>query len=589
MATFTYTNYDLILVGDQATAQGTLDVYGLDGPVKGISLEILGFYHTHPNDIDMLLVAPDGEHNFAFMSDTGGSGDYQGFSFGFSDTAAAKMTLIAQGTFLPTDTGTPEDASNWGLSIPVINHPATASFASSFGGADGNGDWSLKIHDDAPNDAGSVAGWRLTVTTEEGWASLHGTAGHDIIQILGDGIAGGVFKINERGPVAYEGLTDFAIESGAGNDLILTSYGIDQIRPGSGRDTVHAGGAVDYITVGDGDDAAGEVYDGGSNNDTLIHNGYQTLDLRDDTLISIERLNLESGGKLMVSAAQMGSLTSVWGGADITHPDELAVSMGASTALNLGLINFAQFFHAGDVVTIKGDKDSESIVGSKVNDMVSAGGGNDFISTDLGRDTIDGGKGNDSIVYAERNVAVKVALDGSKAVGVKVDWVVEDTVRNVENVYGGSLGDVLKGDKAANYLNGLGGADKLKGGIGDDSLEGGLGADSVWGGAGRDTFLFMGPVDAVDHLKDFSHADDTIVLRNVEFAAFAKTGNLSSKGFRANADGHEAHTAKQKLIYDKSDGSLWYDADGKGAGAAIQVAVLDNKPQNLDFHDFLIV
>ena len=184
---------------------------------------------------------------------------------------------------------------------------------------------------------------------------------------------------------------------------------------------------------------------------------------------------------------------------------------------------------------------------------------------------------------------MNVTLKESQSADVGVGGLVEDSIRNVENVMGGSVADVLKGDKFANWLNGLGGADKLKGGTGDDKLEGGLGADTVWGGAGRDQFWFADAVDAIDRIKDFSHADDTIALFNGVFAAFTKFGGISAKAFRASADGHEAKTAKQKLIYDKSDGSLWYDADGKGAGAAIQIAVLDNKPQNVDFHDFMIV
>jgi serralysin len=108
-------------------------------------------------------------------------------------------------------------------------------------------------------------------------------------------------------------------------------------------------------------------------------------------------------------------------------------------------------------------------------------------------------------------------------------------------------------------------------------------------GAGKDEFRFATALDAIDHIKDFSHADDSIVLDNAVFSAFANVGAINAKKFVANASGHEAHTAKQKLIYDKSDHSLWYDADGNGAGAAVQIAIFDNEINNLDYHDFLIV
>ena len=166
---------------------------------------------------------------------------------------------------------------------------------------------------------------------------------------------------------------------------------------------------------------------------------------------------------------------------------------------------------------------------------------------------------------------MNVSLDGAHKVAVKIAGLVEDKIKNIENVIGGSAGDKLKGDKLANVI------------------EGGQGADKVWGGAGKDQFKFATAVDAADRIKDFSHADDTIVLDNAIFTAFAKTGPIKEKMFHANAAGHDAHTAKQKLIYDRHDGSLWYDADGNGAGAAIEVAVLTNTPHNVDVHDFLIV
>lgn len=113
-------------------------------------------------------------------------------------------------------------------------------------------------------------------------------------------------------------------------------------------------------------------------------------------------------------------------------------------------------------------------------------------------------------------------------------------------------------------------------------------ADTVAGGAGKDAFLFLSAVDAVDHINDFSYADDSIILDSDVFSGL-KLGTLKAKAFVANADGHDAHTAKQKLIYDKADHSLWYDADGNGAGAAVEIAILDNKVKNIDHHDFLIV
>src|SRR5688572_31995360 len=48
-------------------------------------------------------------------------------------------------------------------------------------------------------------------------------------------------------------------------------------------------------------------------------------------------------------------------------------------------------------------------------------------------------------------------LNGSTAANVNVDGVVEDSIRNIEDVMGGSAADILKGDKLANTLFGLAG------------------------------------------------------------------------------------------------------------------------------------
>ena len=48
----------------------------------------------------------------------------------------------------------------------------------------------------------------------------------------------------------------------------------------------------------------------------------------------------------------------------------------------------------------------------------------------------------------------------------------------------------------------------------------------------------------------------------------------------------------QHLIYDESNGSLWFDVDDDGAGAAIKFAQLGtaaSHPMNLTYADFIIV
>ena len=109
------------------------------------------------------------------------------------------------------------------------------------------------------------------------------------------------------------------------------------------------------------------------------------------------------------------------------------------------------------------------------------------------------------------------------------------------------------------------------------------------GGADKDQFRFDSAPSSksnVDHITDFKHGTDKIALDD---AIFDVGPSLESKEFLARSSGHEATSGKHRIIYDKSSGELWYDADGKkNAHDPIKFAVIDNKPA-LDFHDFTIV
>lgn len=148
-----------------------------------------------------------------------------------------------------------------------------------------------------------------------------------------------------------------------------------------------------------------------------------------------------------------------------------------------------------------------------------------------------------------------------------------------DTAYGGDGADDIFGDLDN---------DLIRGRLGDDKLDGGLGRDKLFGGAGDDDFLFTTALGGnVDRIGDFTHADDTIELDDAIFAALGAT--VSKGEFLSRSSGHTATKASHHLIYDEAKGTLWYDADGKGGGAAIKFAILEGHPSNLNFHDFAIV
>ena len=66
-------------------------------------------------------------------------------------------------------------------------------------------------------------------------------------------------------------------------------------------------------------------------------------------------------------------------------------------------------------------------------------------------------------------------------------------------------------------------------------------------------------------------ANDTFQLENAAFTALTTTGTLAAGQFRV---GTQALDANDFIIYNNVTGALLYDANGNGAGAAVQIATI---------------
>jgi Ca2+-binding RTX toxin-like protein len=149
-----------------------------------------------------------------------------------------------------------------------------------------------------------------------------------------------------------------------------------------------------------------------------------------------------------------------------------------------------------------------------------------------------------------------------------------------------SADDRITGTKNDDHLSGGGGSDVLNGGAGKDLLNGGAGDDVLKGGAGVDTFVFSRDLDdaGVDRITDFnSKVGEKIMLNAYAFEALEVGAKLpvdpeaKDRGILAASNfcvGKSAKDADNHLVYDKATGALYYDADGNGAGTAIQFAQL---------------
>jgi len=90
------------------------------------------------------------------------------------------------------------------------------------------------------------------------------------------------------------------------------------------------------------------------------------------------------------------------------------------------------------------------------------------------------------------------------------------------------------------------------------------------------SFVFTTALNAstnVDHITDFSVADDTILVDNAIFVALGGNGTLSAAQFVANASG-TASNASQHIIYETDTGWLTYDSNGNAAGGSTHFATL---------------
>lgn len=225
-----------------------------------------------------------------------------------------------------------------------------------------------------------------------------------------------------------------------------------------------------------------------------------------------------------------------------------------------------------------------SLTGNALANRLTGGVGANALDGGTGVDTMIGGDGSDT--YYVRQVGDLVSETNATASSGG-----NDTVRsyvssytltaNVENALIGLTGTAsVVGNGLGNLLIGGAGANAMNGGAGNDTLVGGAGNDILTGSTGNDTFRFTAALNAstnVDRIADFSAVYDTIQLENAVFTKLATTGTLSASFFRAGA-GVSALDSNDYVLYDSGTGKLYYDADGSGAGLAVQIALLTGAP-----------
>lgn len=359
---------------------------------------------------------------------------YYAVNFDRTGTLLNYGTIIGGrgGAFLPAVSMSTDDGS--------VNHAGSSTF-NNFGLVQLNG----------------IAGFAIQASTGSGTMNLnnYGTInGGD--ESYGGGSYWGGYAVVSDG-VTNTGKMVGAVVLGGGNDRIDTHLGTVQgtIDLGAGNDTAYGSAAADKILGGSENDlirggGGKDVLDGGT--------GVDIADYSDKT----QKVQVTLNGSTAVTV-------SVNGVAEDSIKGFEAVYGGS----------------AGDALT--GDGLGNLLVGNAGNDTLTGNGGNDTLKGGAGADTLDGGANTDTADYSDKTTMVSVTLNGSTAATVSINNLAEDTIKNIENIIGGSASDALTGDGAGNSLIGNAGNDTLLGMGGNDLLKGGSGKDILDGGTGVDT------------------------------------------------------------------------------------------------------
>lgn len=136
---------------------------GYSSLITDVNVHLLGLSHSWPDDIDILLVGPQGQ-NLIIMSDAGGSADIVDINLTFDDAAADLLpdnVQIVSGSYKPTNYGA-------GDTFPApAPAPSAATTLATFNQTDPNGSWRLFVVDDTAGDPGAIArGWCLEIEVE---------------------------------------------------------------------------------------------------------------------------------------------------------------------------------------------------------------------------------------------------------------------------------------------------------------------------------------------------------------------------------------------------------------------------------------
>ncbi|WZI66393.1 MAG: ExeM/NucH family extracellular endonuclease [Gloeotrichia echinulata IR180] len=578
------------------TVTGANDSAIISGNITGAVTE-----DAAQNTVTGSLSVTDVDSPATFVAQTNSSGTYGSFtisnngnwSYSLNNSNSATNALTAGQTVNDTFTVQTADGTSQTVTITVT------------GANDG-----ITILGTAGNDTLTGTDGSDIISGLAGNDTLNGGAGNDTLNggIGNDVLNGDAGDDNLNGDAGNDVLNggdgNDSLNGGVGNDTLTGGAGNDNLNGGVGNDTLTGGAGNDNLNGGIGNDVldggvGNDVLDGGAGNDTYI------VDSVDDVIVEYAN----SGTDTVRSSVTFTLANNV---ENLTLTGTLAIDgtgnnlnniltgNAANNTLNGGVGNDNLTGAAGDDTlngdagndvlnggdgndSLNGGVGNDTLTGGAGNDILNGGDGNDLLDGGVGNDTLTGGAGNDTYtVDSVDDVIVEDVNSGTDTVRSSVTFTLANYVENLTltgtlaiDGTGNNLNNILTGNAANNTLNGGAGNDILNGGAGDDLLYGGAGRDVLTGGTGGDGFYLTGnSVGDFDTLADFAPGVDTIFISKSDFGLTQALGVLDASLLRLGAS---ATSASDRFVYNSATGKLFFDADGLGGVAQVQIAQLSNK------------
>ncbi len=532
-----------------------------------------------------------------------------GFTFLFWDTATDRIVINGTGGADDITGSSQRDTISGGLGADLIRGSAGADRHEGGGGND-----VLRYESQAETDGDTIDGgadiddlqtnfgvgtYDFTTATFAGSSGaaierldiLNSTTQNVIFnasQFGGAGIATSLIVIGDDGTetVTINNASNF---SAAGLTFSRWTTATDRIviNGTGGADTITGSSESDLITGGIGAD----TLTGGNSDDTL--DGGAGADVLD-------------GG---AGTADWASYFNA-GGAVALYIDSPAANTGDAAGDTFASMEFFEltngfadtFFGGSSADFAFGQGGADVLFGNAGNDALYGQAGDDFLLGGNGADVLDGGTaGFDAVYYGDSATAVSINLStgthtgfaaGDSFVGIEGYLLTEagDTMTGLDSP---SLGEVIYGLGGDDRLVGLGGFDWLLGGEGADTLVGGFGFDLLIGGGGADRFVYEtgGEGGVGEGIADFQVGIDKLAFVTASTGITGLT--LGQNLFIQNSTvttitGSQGTGTGPTLIYDTSNGALWYDTNGNLADGLIYLVGLSGAPL-LTAGDFMVI